>query len=277
MKTQQILTADVLDILFEGRNKAYGAYMLRKNYNKRLQYALASTFMLTLLLITLSIWAKKENTSIKPLEVKDIILSDHSVNKPDITPPIEKPKEQVKALVKQVIFTTPTIVKNHLYDDQTPPPDQSSLDNVVIGTVNTDGFETGNTIVSPIEATGTGSNAEIIAKKDYEEDFKVVQIPATFPGGQESWKRYLEKNLNRELPSENGAAPGIYSVIVSFLVDKDGNISDAQTEKDPGFGTAEEAIRIIKKGPKWSPAIQNGQKVVYRVKQTISFVVESEK
>ena len=73
---------------------------------------------------------------------------------------------------------------------------------------------------------------------------------------------------------ENGAASGKYSVLVSFVVDKEGNISEVKAEHTPGFGTEAEAIRIIKKGPKWQPAIQNGRKVAYRVKQQVTFQVD---
>ncbi|MFX8523828.1 energy transducer TonB, partial [Acinetobacter baumannii] len=79
-----------------------------------------------------------------------------------------------------------------------------------------------------------------------------------------AWAKYLERNLNRDLPVENGAPPGQYTVIVSFIVSKDGSISDVTAENDPGYGTKAEAIRVIAKGPKWKPAVQNGRNVIYR-------------
>ncbi|MFY7900069.1 MAG: energy transducer TonB [Chitinophagaceae bacterium] len=275
MKTDQILSADVLDILFDGRNKAYGAYILRKDYSKRMKIALSITFIIALLSITLSIWAKKGATVVEAYNGIDVNLIDHSSTQKENTPPTPKPV-QPKTVHKQAVFVTPTIVRDNLYDDQPTPPDQSALDNVVIGGATIDGIESdGNNIPPVLENASGGGLATITSNKDYEETFVPVQIPASFPGGLESWKRYLERNLNRELPSENGAAPGIYSVVVSFTVDEIGNISDTKIEKDPGFGTADEAVRIIKKGPKWTPAIQNGKKVMYRVKQVVSFVVEN--
>ena len=74
----------------------------------------------------------------------------------------------------------------------------------------------------------------------------------------------------------NGGPPGKYTVVLSFIVDKEGGISNVKAENDPGYGTAEEAIRMIKKGPSWVPAVQNGKKVVYRQKQPITFVISEE-
>ena len=83
----------------------------------------------------------------------------------------------------------------------------------------------------------------------------------------------MERTLNRDLPVENGAPAGRYAVTVSFVVSRDGSISDVKAENDPGYGTAEEAVRIIKKGPKWTPAELNGYKVNYRHRQAMVFQV----
>jgi protein TonB len=75
------------------------------------------------------------------------------------------------------------------------------------------------------------------------------------------------------LPVENGAPSGNYRVTVSFIVARDGSISDVRAENDPGYGTAGEAVRVIQKGPKWIPAEQNGHKVIYRHRQVLVFQV----
>jgi hypothetical protein len=97
----------------------------------------------------------------------------------------------------------------------------------------------------------------------------IVQVPAEFPGGQKGWINYLEKNLDPDLPVRKGAPVGKYSVVVSFVVDKEGNLTDVKSENDPGYGTAEEAVKILKNGPKWVPATQNGVNVIYRQRQAI--------
>ena len=104
----------------------------------------------------------------------------------------------------------------------------------------------------------------------------VVQIPAEFPGGIKGWSKYLERNLNSSLPVDNGAPSGRYTVVVSFTVNKAGVISDVVAENDPGYGTKNEAIRVIAKGPNWKPAVQNGRNVIYRHKQSITFLVADE-
>lgn len=106
--------------------------------------------------------------------------------------------------------------------------------------------------------------------------FTVVQYPSEFPGGQSGWLRYLERTLNRDLPVENGAPTGKYSVVVSFIVDKEGNVSDVRAVNDPGYGTKEEAERVISRGPKWKPAQQNGKNVIYRHRQAIVFMVSED-
>jgi hypothetical protein len=106
-------------------------------------------------------------------------------------------------------------------------------------------------------------------------DNVIVQVPAEFPGGQKGWVKYLENNLDRDLPIRNGAPAGKYAVVVSFVVDKEGNIINVNGENDPGYGTKEEAERILKNGPKWVPASQNGVNVIYRHRQVIVFVVSS--
>ncbi len=110
-------------------------------------------------------------------------------------------------------------------------------------------------------------------EKSTDKIYTSVQIQSIFPGGTDAWVKFLTRTLNRDLPVENGAPPGIYKVIVSFVVARDGSISDVRAENNPGFGTAEEAVRVISKGPKWIPAEQNGHKVIYRHRQVIAFQV----
>jgi len=117
------------------------------------------------------------------------------------------------------------------------------------------------------------------AKKDstehYDKVFTVVQVPAEFPGGREGWQKYLERNLNRDIAVKNGAPTGKYIVFVSFIINKDGTLRNI-TSNDSGYGMAEEAIRVISKGPNWIPAKQNGENVASVYNQGITFVVSKE-
>jgi TonB-dependent SusC/RagA subfamily outer membrane receptor len=97
-------------------------------------------------------------------------------------------------------------------------------------------------------------------------------VSAHFPGGSEAWVKYLERNINRNILIKNGAPPGKYKVIVSFDVDMNGELTNIRAETDPGYGTKDEAIRLIAKGPKWIPATKDGKAIATNHKQAISFV-----
>ena len=104
-----------------------------------------------------------------------------------------------------------------------------------------------------------------------------TQSPATFPGGLDAWSKYLMRNLDRGIVKKNGGPPGKYKVTVSFVVDEAGHISKLQALNNPGYGTKNEAIRIIAKGPNWVPASMQGKNVASIQKQTITFAVMGNK
>lgn len=106
--------------------------------------------------------------------------------------------------------------------------------------------------------------------------FTVTQEPANFPGGQDAWLQYLQKNLDRDKPVQKGAGPGTYRVDLSFIVDQDGDIKDVVALNNPGFFTKDEAIRVMLSSPKWIPAKQNGRIVTSLVKKSITFKVSEE-
>ncbi len=97
--------------------------------------------------------------------------------------------------------------------------------------------------------------------------------PPQFPGGEEALAKYLEQNLNHKLPSERGGPEGKYTVVLSFLVEEDGTVSNIEARTNPGYGTAEEAIRVIKNGPNWIPSERDGKKGNYLKRMSIVFSV----
>lgn len=99
------------------------------------------------------------------------------------------------------------------------------------------------------------------------------EIEASFPGGGIAWRRYLERNINGNVPVQNKAPEGSYTVIIQFQVDKQGNISDIKGLTNHGYGMEKEVIRLISAGPKWAPAIQNGRIVNSYKKQPVTFFV----
>jgi protein TonB len=273
MDINKILSADILDIIFEGRNKEYGAYDLRKTYKKRLMVAILSMVGVCLM-VFLGVALAKVVKSDKPVQmlVQDVSLADvkQEEKKPEPPPPpppkVEPPKVEITK------FTPPKIVKDEEVKEDEKPPEQEKLEETTIGTINQEG-EKSDVVAPPVEQSTGQVEAPKAQEEDYDKEFKTVQIEAKFPGGQAAWIKYLQRNLNSDAPVENGAPPGNYTVIVSFLVDKNGNISEVQALNDPGYGTASEAVRVIKKGPAWAPAVQNGRNVIYRQKQSVTFQV----
>lgn len=102
--------------------------------------------------------------------------------------------------------------------------------------------------------------------------FEKVEVEAAFPGGEPACRKYLESNLDASVADRNGAPAGTYTVFVQFIVDKDGNISDVKPLSNHGYGMEQEAIRLIKQGPQWIPAMQNGHKVKSYRRHPVSFV-----
>jgi len=277
MDVNKILTADILDIVFEGRNKEYGAYQLRRTYNKRITYAIVGTVVVCLLFLGGSLIANSSDKKEAQILVQDMELQDvkQDEKKPEPPPPPPPPKQEPPK-VEITKFTPPKIVKDEEVKPEEEIKEVEKLEDTKIGTINQEGIKDEGIVAPPVEVKGTGVVEAPKQEEDYDKVFTVVQIPAEFPGGLPAWTKYLERNLNRDLPVENGAPPGKYTVIVSFIVDKNGGISEVKAENDPGFGTKDEAVRVIKRGPNWKPAVQNGRQVIYRHKQSITFMVSEE-
>jgi hypothetical protein len=106
--------------------------------------------------------------------------------------------------------------------------------------------------------------------------FKSAESPAMFPGGISAWNKYLERNLSNDFLIKQNAPTGNYKVVVSFQVDIEGNVSQVHAVNNPGYGVNEEAEKLIKKGPKWKSAIQNGKIVASEVNQSITFTVPNQ-
>ena len=276
MDVNKIQSADILDIIFDGRNKEYGAYELRKSYNKRMTKALVGTVLILLLAVLGNLLANSVGKESKELIVQDVSLENvqQEEKKPEPPPPPPPPKQEPPK-VEITKFTPPKIVKDEEVKEEDEIKEVEKLEDTKIGTINQEGAKDEGIVAPPVES-GTGVVEAPKKEEDYDKIFTVVQIPAEFPGGLPAWAKYLERNLNRDLPVENGAPPGKYTVVVSFIVAKDGAISDVVAENDPGYGTKAEAVRVITRGPKWKPAVQNGRNVIYRHKQSITFMVSEE-
>lgn len=266
MDANKILDADALDILFEGRNKEYGAYQLRKTYNKRLVRALSLTAGVILLVFVAGIvWARDSGKVKMAMKVDDVVLDSYKDKLPDPPPPPPPKVEPVKVEMKQ--FTPPLIVKEVKEDER--PPEQDKLDDVKIGTVNVEGVKDDG-LATPVMDAGKGIVEA--PKKETEDDlpFTKVEVESSFPGGTPAWQRFLNKNLRYPDDAINNEIQG--RVMVRFIVDKDGNVSDVEAVGGPEQGgLREEAVRVIKKSGKWTPALQNGKYVKSYKQQPVTF------
>jgi protein TonB len=273
MEKLAILTADILDILFDGRNKAYGAYELRKTYHTRIVYALAGMAFICLLFIGGSILASAKKNSGNDIIFNTVELENYKKEEPKAEIPKPQPKPEQK--IQTIQHVVPKIVKDEEVKPEEEIKEKDMLEESKIANFTQDGVKDETIMAAPVEKE-TGAAKAPTLESETDKIFTIVQIPAEFNGGPEAWHKYLERNLNSALPVDNGAPSASYTVIVSFIVDKTGAISDVKAENDPGYGTREEAIRVIKKGPNWKPAIQNGRAVTYRSKQKITFMVSSD-
>jgi protein TonB len=276
MEANKILNADLLDIIFEGKNKSYGAYDLRKSYNARLKKAMIITGSILVLVIGGGILGNyiSNRVSKDTLTTQDVELAQVKAEPPPpVVPPPPPPKPPPPPEVNQVKFTPPKIVK----DEEVKPEEkiQEVKDDQVISTKTVESDNKTQIVQAPVEDKGT-SVVEAPKADDENKVFTKVENEAEFPGGQGAWGNYLRKNLNANAPVDNGAPEGTYTVIIRFIVSKDGSISDVTPETKFGYGMEDEAAKIIKKGPRWKPALQNGRNVNAYRRQPITFVVTTE-
>ena len=266
MDAANILSADVLDIIFDARNKEYGAYDLRKNYRRRLMKAVITMFLAVVLLLV----AYLLMATIKPkpkgtVDVKDVELTNvNDKKKVELIQLIQPPKQIDQPKVRTIKDMVPLIVKD---DVPTDVPEQKDVDDAKIGNANVDGKADDGIQGPPVdEKTGV-----VEAPKKQDDDdlpFTRVEIESRYPGGMTAWSAYLNRNLT--FPQEAVDAEVQGTVTIQFIVDTDGNVSDVTAISGPQELRAA-AIAVIKKSGKWEPAIQNGRKVKSYKKQPITF------
>jgi periplasmic protein TonB len=269
MDANKILNADILDIIFEGRNKEYGAYELRKTYNRRLVRSLIGTAAVILLLF-IGYFISNLNGGMhkQAMVVQDVQLEDVKEEKKEPPPPpppkVEPPK------VEMAKFTPPKIVPDNKVKEEEKPPEQEKLEDTKIGNVNQEGVKDDGITAPPPSDAGKGVVTAPTDNTDYDKTFTKVEIESTYPGGPAAWLRYLNKNLRFPDEAVNNEISG--TIVVQFIVDKEGNVSDVEAISGPTEGgLRDEAVRVIKKSGKWTPAIQNGRQVKSYKKQPIVF------
>jgi len=266
MDINKILNSDYLDILFEGRNKKYGGYELRKNYPRRVMKSLlvlAGIGVATAAYAVIANMNKDDNK--KVAMIKEVTLAEPppiDPKKPPPPPPPPEPPPPVKPTVK---FTPPVIKKDEEVKEEEKPPEIKELEDKSAGlkTVegDPDGIDPG--IVDP--GPGTGAIAA-------PEPPKIFTYVEQMPEPSVSVAEFLQKNLRYpDLAKENNIQG---RVTVRFVVNETGDVSDVQVVKGIGGGCDEEAKRVVMKMPKWKPGKQNGKAVKVYFTLPISFRLE---
>jgi periplasmic protein TonB len=266
----KILQADVLDLIFEGRNKEYGAYELRTNYRKRLMVGIGGMVLSCACIVVLNSFANRPGEKAQLPVIADIELTRApDKEKPIEPPPVEPPRKQEP--VKQIKFNTPLITNQPVKPEDIPPLNEE-VENAKIGNINVDGRDADDVVAPPIDTKETGVIEKPEKKNDDDEIRLTVQIESEYPGGISAWLRFLTKNLPKYY-TDDLVERGVQGrVIVQFVVDKEGNVSNVQGIEGPAeLRTIAETV--IRKSGKWTPAIQEGRQVKSYKRQPVIFAL----
>jgi protein TonB len=275
MKSEQFLTADLLDILFENRNKAYGAYSIRRAYPSHLKKAIALMLLFAGALSLLALNQPSQRNT-EPLADRDTL----AVTLVDIVKP-EKPKEQ-KLQERTVTAQPETRVDKPIVivpDDKilkNPPLDRTDTTVYVPGDANKPAIGTGgNQMIQAAVGTTTIITPEPPVT-DAPEEPAIYDHPdenPEFPGGLQAWTKYLQRMLRVPEDLESGDRK---TVRVKFVVNASGEVTDAVITQSAGKEFDKEVIRVIGRMPKWKPGKQRGKPVASYFTQPVTFTAGEE-
>ena len=177
MDVNKIMSADVLDIIFDGRNKEYGAYDLRKTYKKRMTIALIAMIAFCLIFILGSIWANGDKNKNNTIVVQDVQLEDiKQEDKKNEPPPPPPPPAPEPPKVEIARFTPPLIVKDELVKPEDEIKEVKKLEDTKIGTINQEGIKDDGIVTPIVEDKGTGIVEPKKVEEDSQETQQVVQL-----------------------------------------------------------------------------------------------------
>lgn len=270
MLPEKIMQSNLLDIIFENRNKEYGAYALRSNYNKRLILSMISTLGIVLMFIILQSFHK---TRTLPYIRQVSIIPDAG---PINISPVEKEKPPTKSAaqskqVKTINYQAVQIVKEPVIDKI---PGIKDLDNAAIGTQTIDAPAGDDGTVkaggSPGDVTDEPGDVSVPASIPEDKVFISVEKMPQFPGGEEALQKFITRYLADLAQLEPGDR---IMVLVSFVVNQDGSISDITAENE-NASLQRDVKKAVAKMPKWIPGSQNDHPVKVLLKLPVTFVGE---
>ncbi len=277
MSKQSIYETNWINLVFENRNKEYGAYQLRQESSKTSIFALFMGLLLCVSLMSIPrILSVFSPTTIIPPDT--IIPSERIIELSDIftekTKPVAEPvapkiiEQKPLDIIPDKQLVNPVVVET----SQAIQDIAKNTDNVTVTNPSIEG--TGITGLNPTsgEGTGTGIDSGGNGTSDYGESIvtsAILDSQPEFPGGMKKFYTYVGRNFRTpEIDNEN-----MIRIFVSFVVEKDGSMTAIHVNKDPGYGLGTEAIRVLKSlKTKWKPGIINSQPV--RTAYSLPIVVQ---
>jgi protein TonB len=252
------------ELVFEDKNKNYGAFALRRNHNKNMTIALIITAAAFVLAVSMPkiidmISGAMEEEAPK-IDITTVDLTPPPPLDETLPPPPPPPPPPVMETVK---FTPPVVTDEEVIED---PPPVITEETPQISTETQEGTG-GDEIVIPDEGTGT------VVEPVIEAPLTIVEQMPTFPGGEAEMMKYIQKNVQYpQVEKEAGVSGTCY---VTFVVEKDGNITDVKVLRgvNGGPGCDREAIRVVKSMPNWKPGKQNGREVRVQFNLPIKFTL----
>jgi protein TonB len=253
-----------IEIVFEGRNKLYGAYELRKTNRKTSLRALIIGSILFSLAISAPLIASylpesgdETDTDIKITAVKLAPKKKVEDVKDLAPPPPPPPKQDMVKFVKPVVAKAEDVTED--------PPRMDDIKDKKTGAETIKGDPDAPLTV---EEVGNGPVVEVIEEDTSVHSLAGIEQKPEYPGGIEKFYSFVGKNY--QAPEEEGLKGKVY---VTFVVEKDGSLTDIKVIRDIGYGTGKEAIRVLSKCPRWLPGEQNGKKV--RVLYSLPITIQS--
>lgn len=279
MEANKILTANMDDIVFDGRNKEYGAYVLRRSYEKHIRNGVIGGMLLFLLIVGIpfisnTIASLRGDTAEEEIIVSLELEAPPPLN-PDEPPPppppdIPPPPPPAKPTIK---YTPPVVKADDEVIEEEPPPFIEELEDIAISTKTQEGSEDGVDL-GILDDYGDGPVAPPVveAPPPKEQIFDRVEQMPQFGSGDKELLEYLSKNIKYPAIARENGIQG--TVVVQFVVGKDGSIQSPQVVRSIGGGCDEEALRVVKGMPKWQPGKQQGRAVKVKFTLPIRFRLE---
>lgn len=242
-----------LDIVFDGRNKSYGAYELRNTMSKTNLIALGiGTLVFSVAVLTPKISelfsksSSEEQVEVRKVKLDNVPKKEEKKEIPKNTPPPPPPPPPVET----VKFTKPVVAKKE--DVTEDPPKVDDLKDKKAADKSQKADEDAS-LNLPNKYDEGPKKQEIVEEDNNVYSSAGVEVQPKFNG---SFRDFLQRNFSP--PDEPGLSG---TVMVAFTVEKDGSLTDVKILKDIGYGAGAEAVKAIKKSPRWSPAMQNGKPV----------------